>query len=128
MADKERLYPLSEELFNAEVLPVIEGNYKGQGRPPEVSHYDVFCGILYILRTGIPWRDLPEEFGYWHVVYDRFSRGNQNGLWAKVLLKLQERSSLQFEEVIIDSTSLKVHRHGGGQKGGFKRKGSRVRA
>jgi hypothetical protein len=52
MAENERLYPISAELFTQESLPIIEGNYIWKGRPPKVSHYKAFCGILYILRTG----------------------------------------------------------------------------
>jgi transposase len=80
MKENERLYPISEELFNEKVLPIIEANYIWKRRPPKVSHYTVFCAILYILRIGCPWRDLPEEYGYWHVIYDRFSRGSEGGL------------------------------------------------
>jgi transposase len=118
MEENERLYPISEEVFNRKVLPVIEGGYIWKRRPPKVSHYQAFCGILYILRTGCPWRDLPPEYGYRHVVYDRFSRGSKRGLWAKILSSLQEEERLEFNEVIIDSTTMKVHRQGGGQKGG----------
>ncbi|MDR1318915.1 MAG: transposase, partial [Treponema sp.] len=79
MERNKRLYPISEELFNQKVLPIIEGDYIRKGRPPKISHYQVFCGILYILRPGCPWRDLPEAYGYWHVIYDRFSRGSGRG-------------------------------------------------
>jgi transposase len=123
MEENKRLYPISEELFNQKVLPIIEADYIWKGRPPKVSHYQVFCAILYILRTGCPWRDLPEVYGYWHVIYDRFSRGSGSGLWAKVLLKLQEEEGIGFNEVIIDSTTMKVHRQGGGQKGGSRPRG-----
>ncbi|GHU27771.1 hypothetical protein FACS1894172_03150 [Spirochaetia bacterium] len=70
----ERLYPISEEAFNRQILPIIEENYIWKEHPPKVSHYDTFCEMLYILRTGAAWRDLPETFGYWHTVYLRFSR------------------------------------------------------
>jgi transposase len=80
MKESERLYPVSGELFNRKILPVIEGNYIWKGRPPKMPYYKVFCGILYILRTGCPWRDLPEEYEYWHVIYDRFTRGSERGL------------------------------------------------
>jgi transposase len=123
MEKNERLYPISEEVFNRKVLPIIEKSYIWKGRPPKVSHYQAFCGILYILRTGCPWRDLPCEYGYWHVIYDRFSWGSTRGLWAKILLSLQEEEGIEFKEVIIDSTTMKVHRHGGGQKGGSRQKG-----
>jgi len=122
METDKRLYPIEEERFNELVLPIIVSSYIGKGRPPKVSHYQAFCGILYILRTGIPWRDLPSEFGYWHTVYDRFNRGNARGLWEKVLMTLQKAVGLGVNEVIIDSTTMKVHRHGGGQKGGSRPK------
>jgi transposase len=115
-------------VFNATVLPVIEASYIGKGRPPKVSHYKAFSGILYILRTGCPWRDLPEEYGFWHVVYDRFNRGSERGLWARILLALQQKAGIRFNEVLIDSTTMQVHRHGGGQKGGSKPKGYQGRA
>ena len=122
MSGDERRYPISEEEFNQEVLPIIETSNRGKGRPPKVSHYQAFCGILYILRTGCPWRDLPKEYGYWHVVYDRFNRGSRRGLWAQILLVLQKKKGIRFNEVIIDSTTMKVHRQGGGVKGGSRRK------
>jgi transposase len=99
MKENERLYPISEGLFNEKVLPIIEANYIWKGRPPKVSHYMVFCAILYILRTGCPWRDLPEEYGYWHVIYDRFSRGSEGGLWGKILFNLQ-KEGIVINEVI----------------------------
>ena len=124
METNKRLYPISERVFNEVVLPVIEGNYIWKGRPPKVCHYKAFCGIMYILRTGCPWRDLPQAYGYWHVIYDRFSRGSERGLWAKALVALQKRAGIRFREVIIDSVTMKVHRHGGGQKGGGGLRGS----
>jgi transposase len=123
MERDERLYPISEELFNEAVLPIILANRRGKGRPPKVSHYLVFCAILYVLRTGCPWRDLPAVYGYWHVIYDRFNRGSGRELWAKILLELQKRMAIVTNEVIIDSTTMKVHRQGGGQKGGSRQKG-----
>jgi transposase len=123
MEGNKRLYPISEEVFNQKVLPIIEGDCIWKGRPPKVSHYQVFCGILYILRTGCPWRDLAEAYGYWQVIYDRFSRGSGRGLWAKVLPRLRKEGGIVFNEAIIDSTTMKVCRHGGGQKGGSGPKG-----
>jgi transposase len=58
MEKDKRRYPISEEKFTEVVLPIIEASDLGKGRPPKVSHYRVFCGILYVLRTGCPWRDL----------------------------------------------------------------------
>jgi transposase len=116
-----RLYPISPDFFNTTILPLIEGSYIWKGRPPRISHYQVFCAILYILRTGIPWRDLPACYGKWHPLYLRFKHGSDLGLWWQILLTLQRRKKLRLHVVLVDSTTFKVHRHGGGQKGGSTR-------
>jgi transposase len=97
---------------------VIERSYIGKGRAPKISHYAAFSGILYILRTGCPWRDLPKEYGSWHAVYDRFNRGNAIGLWLEVLADLQKRLGTHFTELILERTIVKLQRHGGVKKGG----------
>jgi transposase len=119
----QRLYPISERFFKQEIEPIIESNYIWKGRPPKISHYKVFCGILYILRTGAPWRDLPECFGPWHSIYQRFSRGSEKNIWWKILLTLQQKKLMTLKIVMSDSTTFKVHRHGGGLKGGSKPRG-----
>jgi transposase len=113
-----RLYPISPEFFQATLLPLIEGGYLWKGRPPSISHYQVFCAILSVLRTGVPWRDLPTCYGTWPPIYLRFKRGSERGLWWHILITLQQRKQLQLQIVLADSTTCKVHRHGGGQKGG----------
>jgi len=57
----KRLYPIERNLFDSLIQPTIEKSYIWKGRPPKISHYQVFCAILYVLRTGIPWRDLPKD-------------------------------------------------------------------
>ena len=116
----KRLYPVSPEYFSTRILPLIEGSYIWKGRPPLISHYQVFCAILYVLRTGIAWRDLPDCFGNWHNIYTRFSRGSEKGLWWKILMHLQMGKQIRMNIVLCDSSSFKVHRHGGGLKGGSK--------
>ncbi len=124
----ERLFPITREFFDAQIKPLIEEEYIWKGRPPEVSHYHVFCAILYVLRVGCPWRDLPSCYGDWHTVYTRFKRGSERGLWWRVLITLQQRKKMRLNVVLVDSTAMKVHRHGGGQKGGSRVKGSPARA
>ena len=77
-----------------------------------------FCGILYVLRTGVPWRDLPKCYGNWHSVFMRFQRGNERALWWKILYHLQKKKKATMNVVICDSNTFKYHSHGGGQKGG----------
>ena len=114
----KRLFPIDIKTFNEWVLGIIEQSYIWKGRPPSISHYKVFCAILYILRTGIPWRDLPKCYGNWHSIYMRFQRGNERAIWWKILAHLQKRKKATMNVVICDSSTFKYHRHGGGQKGG----------
>ena len=113
-----RLYPITESFFGATIKPLIDRCYSAAGRPPKVSDYKVFCAILYVLRTGIPWRDLPTDYGYWHTIYLRFNKGSKRGVWWHVLTELQQKKKLTMNVVLADSTTFKVHRHGGGEKGG----------
>jgi transposase len=114
----KRLFPISREYFDQAIKPLIEEGYIWKGRPPKISHYHVFCAMLYVLRTSIPWRDLPACYGHWNHVYQRFKRGSDRGVWWRILITLQQQKRLRFNVVLVDSTTFKVHRHGGGQKGG----------
>ena len=71
---------------------------------------------MYVLRTGISWRDLPKCYGYWHSIYLRFKKGSDRGVWWKILIELQRLKKLQLNIAISDSTTIKYHRHGRGLK------------
>lgn len=117
-----RLFPVKPEFFNKHIKPLIENGYSKAGRPPKISDYYVFCAMLYVLRTGVSWRDLPSCYGHWNHVYQRFKRSSDRGVWWKILLALQGKKKLTMNVVIGDSTTFKVHRHGGGLKGGSRAK------
>jgi len=78
----------------------------------------IMNGIFYVLRTGMPWRDLPERYGPYTTAYNRFNRWSRGGIWKKIFDKLasQSRDSLY----LIDSTIVKAHRAASGAKGGSK--------
>ena len=116
----QRLYPLSKKFFKEEINPLLISYYSKAGRPQKVSNYEVFNAILYVLRTGIPWRDLPKCYGYWHTIYLRFKKGSDRGVWWHILIKMQQVKKLRMNIVLTDSTTIKMHRHGGGLKGGSK--------
>jgi transposase len=82
----------------------------------------VMNGIFYILRTGAPWRDLPERYGPCTTVYNRYNRWSRRGIWKRIFdtLAAKSRDSLHF----IDSTIVKAHRAASGAKGGRKIKPS----
>ena len=76
--------------------------------------------VLWVGRTGSPWRDLPVEFGPWNSAYVRFARWSDKQVWHKVFAVL--RQDADFEEVFLDSTVVRAHQHAAGAA---KRKGRR---
>jgi putative transposase len=82
--------------------------------------------VLWVARTGSPWRDLPTECGKWFTVYTRFWRWARKGVWERVFKALSDDPD--FEYVMIDGTICRVHQHGAGAKGGLKIRPSVARA
>ena len=70
--------------------------------------------VLFIARTGCPWRDMPKEFGNWHSAYVRFARWESNGVWDRVAAALQGEADL--EELFIDATIVRAHQHAAGAR------------
>ncbi len=76
-------------------------------------------GVLWIVRTGSPWRDLPEVFGDWNSVFRRFSRWSIKGVWWRIFDAMSDDPD--FEYLIVDSTIVRAHQHAAGaKKGGLK--------
>jgi len=70
--------------------------------------------VLYIARTGEPWRDLPKFFGNWEAVYMRFRRWEANGTWRRLWELLRQPRFKKAKQIFIDSTSVRAHRHAAG--------------
>ena len=84
-------------------------------------------GVLWIVRTGSPWRDLPEVFGDWNSVFRRFSRWSRKGVWRRIFEAMSDDPD--FEYLIVDSTIVRAHQHAAGaKKGGLRIRPSVVRA
>ncbi len=82
--------------------------------------------VLWISRTGSPWRDLPKEFGPWYTVYTRFWRWSRKGVWESLFNALADDPDLEY--LIIDSTIVRAHQHAAGARGGLKIRPSGARA
>ena len=74
--------------------------------------------VLWIARTGAPWRDLPAMFGNWNSVFQRFRRWARKGVFERMFQAL--RGEPDFEYVIADGTICRVHQKATGAKGGRK--------
>ena len=78
----------------------------------------IMNAIFYVLRTGMPWRDLPERYGPYTTAYNRFNRWSRRGIWKRVFDQLASKSRDSL--YLIDSTIVKAHRAASGAKGGRK--------
>jgi transposase len=75
--------------------------------------------VLWIAKTGVPWRDLPERFGNWNSVWKRFDRWSRKGIWSGIMAALQDPD---LDCLIVDSTVIRAHQHAAGKKGGKQRR------
>jgi transposase len=104
---------LTDEMW-ARIEPVLPPVKGAMGRPMR-EHRLLVEGAIYRYRTGIPWRDLPPEFGPWQTVWKRHHRFCLDGTWDRVLTMLQaqaDAAGLLDWRVSADSTIARVHQHG----------------
>jgi transposase len=99
------------------LLPIKRGAGKrSRGRPPQ-DNRNFINGILWRLRTGAPWRDVPEKYGNWNSIYRRFLRWSKSGIWESVAAALAETMA-ESGHYSIDSTTVRAHVSAAGGKGG----------
>ena len=89
------------------------------GRPGHVgvtakNNRTFINGVIWIFKTGAPWRDLPERYGHWKNVHRRFSRWSKSGVFDRIFRILSEDSDMEF--LLIDGTIVKAHQHSAGAK------------
>jgi transposase len=80
--------------------------------------------VLWIAKTGAPWRDLPERFGNWNSVWRRFDRWASKGVWERIFRELQDPD---LEWLLLDSSVIRAHQHAAGAKKGVPREGQSKR-
>lgn len=108
-----RRHELTDEQWER-LAPLLPPDKPVTGRPNK-DHRTILNGILWILRTGAPWRDLPERYGSWRTVYSRFRRGQRAGIWERILTELQ-REAAEADQIdgtitMIDSSNIRAHQH-----------------
>ena len=75
--------------------------------------------VLWIARTGSPWRDLPHEYGHWHRVYVRYNRWSHKGIWQRLLEAVADDPDLEY--LMVDGSIVRVHQHGAAKKNSSRR-------
>jgi hypothetical protein len=65
------------------VAPLLPPQKPPRGRPA-LDHRRLLEGLLWVMRTGAPWREIPAAYGSWHTLYSRYRRWDEDGLWARI--------------------------------------------
>ena len=106
-------FDLSDQEW-ATIAPLLPNKPRGV---PRSDDRRVLNGIFWTLRTGSPWRDLPERYGPYTTAYNRFNRWAKKGIWLAIFEVLAARSPQSLH--LIDSSIVRAHQHAaGGKKGG----------
>ena len=103
---------LNDEAW-ARIAPHIIGDQRTRGSSGRDNRLFVEA-VLWIVRTGAPWRDLPERFGNWNSVFQRFNRWAKSGVWQRVFETLRDPD---LESLMLDSTTIRAHQHAAGAVG-----------
>ncbi len=115
---------LSDEQWER-LQPLLPPQKPKTGRPAK-DHRRILNGILWLLRTGAAWRDLPRRYGPWQTVASRFYRWQKAGIWDRILAAVQEiadtRGKIDWTKHFVDGTVVRAHQHAAGAKGGRRRR------
>jgi len=100
----------------------LPSEHSGKAGRPWMPHRQVINGIMFVLRAGVAWRDVPPEFGNWKTIYNRFRRWVDQGLWTRIVEKIISRfyqeGEIDFELWCIDGTVIRAHRAAAGARKG----------
>ena len=110
-------YMLTDDLWAAMAPLVQQAKTRRGGQRPRLSERMFFEALFYLARTGVPWRDLPSEFGHWDAVYHRFRRWVDSGALAQLFEAMTANPEFRdVQRVLIDSTVIRAHQHSAGAR------------
>ena len=109
-------YELSDDQWE-QLAPLLPGKVGDPGRSGEDNRLFV-NGVLWVLRSGARWEDLPERYGKYKSVHKRFTRWAKAGVWERVFDSLT--ADLDNQYLMLDTTLVRVHQQAAGGKGGPK--------
>ena len=105
----------------ARLKPLLPPQKPKTGKP-NIDHRRIINGILWLLRTGAPWDDLPRRYGKRGTVSSRYYRWRQAGIWDRIFAEVQAQANagnnLDWTLHFVDSTVIRAHQHAAGAKGG----------
>ena len=108
---------MSRTLLRDDQWSRIEGFLSGKATDSGVTATNnrLFVeAVLWIIRTGSPWRDLPADFGHWHRVYVRYNRWSKKGIWERIFTTMSDDPDLEY--LMVDGSIVRVHQHGAAKK------------
>ena len=107
-----RRHEITEQQWNAlkDLLPGQEGDPGATAKDNRL----LINAVVWIAKTGAPWRDLPERFGNWNSVFQRFNRWCKAGVFQTIMEKLQDPD---LSVLLLDSTIIRAHQHAAGAEG-----------
>lgn len=113
-------YELSDRQW-ARIEPLLpHRTHHGKSGHPFNEHRTIVNGILWILHTGAPWRDLPERYGPWETVYSRFNRWRSDGTWTRIVTslldELDDKGRIDHDLWCIDGSVIRASRAAAGAK------------
>ncbi len=98
-------------------LPPVHSERAGR---PHVEHRRVMNGMFWVLCSGAPWRDLPERYGPWKTVYNRFNRWSKSGIINKIFNRLlsilDEKGLIDWAEICLDGSNIRASKDAAGAK------------
>ena len=98
----------------AEIAPILATVKSRAGRPPVLRARLCIEAVRYRARTGLPWRDLPEDFGRWDAVYNRWRRWAVRGIWRRLWEHLQMEDGPIPCHIFLDATIVRAPQHAAG--------------
>lgn len=110
-----RRYELTDDEWNRIVDLLPPENTGMQGRPRK-NNRTILNGMIWVARSGAPWRDLPERYGPWETVYSRFRNWFNDGILDNIFRILSLEAEL--EELSLDASIVQAHQHSAGAKKG----------
>ena len=110
-----RRYELTDQEWE-QIVPLLPAEKNSRPGRPSKDNRLMINAMVWIARSGAPWRDLPERYGPWKSVYSRFRKWIEDGILDNIFRVLSLEAEL--DELFLDATIVKAHQHSAGAKKG----------